>query len=156
MCVCTPAPASAMLGEDHLMLRSFFSNPGRWPKEKHAPMKNFADVRKEMGPQLVQYFTDSEGLVQREYWLANGDMWTVEEANRIRSAIMKNQNPIASGNNGFRSFQFIYADGTQIYYRIARRRVFSILAVRKDFNPGDLGAKSEAYQRMMRIIRPED
>ena len=149
-------PASAMLSEDPQMLRSFYANPGRWPIEKHVDMKRFGTVRRELGPQLVQFFPDQDGLVQREYWLADSDMWTVTEANRIRAAIMKNRNAVASGDTGFRAYQFVYADGTRIYYRMARGMVFSILAVRNDFNPGDLGAKPEAFWKMMRMIRPED
>lgn len=149
-------PVSAMLNEDYVMLRSFYANPGLWPIEKHEWVKGFAKVRKELRPQMLQFYPDAAGQIQREYWQADSTMWTVAQANRIRNAIMKNSNAVSSQNTGFRAYEFVYADGARVFYRMARGKVFSILAVRKDFDPGDFGVKPDAFWRNMHIIRPDE
>lgn len=129
-----------MLGEDYAMIRGFFANPGRWNLEQQTRMRRFAEVRRKHRPSVLQFFTNAEGRVEREYWGNQGAYWTFAQAQEIRDAIMIGRQAGAGIPVGHTGLVFRYADGSRVYFRLAYGLVYSILAVGPDFDPGDLGA----------------
>lgn len=130
-------PALAILGEDYLMMRTYFHKPRRYDLVHEAKFKGFAELRKEMRPIQVHFFANAEGKISKEFWSADASPWTFEQANKIRDAIMRRSHSNASGNS--LGLTWYYSDGARVIYRVIGNRVISIMAVDKDFNPGDLG-----------------
>lgn len=150
-------PAQAMLGEDQLMLRRFFLDKGHWPVAKQTLMTHFAQVRSAMDPQSVQFFADPQGLVQREYWMSDGEMWTMEQALQIRDAIMENRAAQYSGSQSTKAQKlYLYADGSRVLFKMSGPKVFSILAISSQYDAGDLGVMPDALQKITHVIRPRD
>lgn len=138
-----PAPAQAMLGEDYNLMRNYFNGPKGIPTrhpEKRALMENFAKVRRETRPQSLFFYPDAAGRVQREYWLAPPySTWTMADADKIRNAVMVGRSPTGTIALGINGLMIRYSDGSLVYYRTMRGQVYSILAVDKSYDPGDLG-----------------
>jgi hypothetical protein len=130
-------PAQAIMGEDYVMMKTYFQIPRKYPPEHEPKFKSFAELRKEMHPAYVNFYTDVEGKINKEYWCADGKPWTLTQANKIRDAIMRSNSSGTSGNS--LGIIFYYSDGARVTYRLIGTRVISILAVAKDYDPGDLG-----------------
>ncbi|MGE3724976.1 MAG: hypothetical protein AB7I41_05470 [Candidatus Sericytochromatia bacterium] len=130
-------PALAILGEDYLMMRTYFHQPRRYDPVHEPKFKSFAELRKEMRPSHVHFFTNAEGKISKEFWSADGSPWTFEQADKIRNAIMRRSHSNASGNS--LGLVWYYSDGARVMYRVIGSRVISIMAVDKDFSAGDLG-----------------
>lgn len=151
-------PSLAIIGEDAGLLKSYFNGPKGVPRqalEKRGQMERFAKVRIEARPQSVFFYPDKNGKVQREYWLAPpGDMWKLEQADKIRDAVMMGRSPISAQLENLRGMTFNYADGSHVYYRMVRGMVYSLLAVDKSFNPGERSHSVPRYYEYDRIIKP--
>lgn len=137
-------PALAILGEDYVMMRTYFHKPRRYDPIHEPKFKGFADLHKEMRPAYVHYFTNSEGKINKEFWNADGKPWTFEQANKIRDTIMRRSHSNASGNS--LGLTWYYSDGARVIYRVIGNRVISITAMDKDFNAGDLGKMPEWFK----------
>jgi len=148
-------PAQAILEEEQWMLKTYFRDPGLWPPEKRDPMERYAKARIDTQPQLVQLYPDDGGRVLREYWLASGDMWTAQQAHQIRDAIMNRRAPSFQQYLRMDTLIYVYPDRSQVTYRFVRGKVYSILAVSAEWEPGDFGAQPPAYWENAKVIRPE-
>lgn len=126
-------PAQAILGEDYVMLKTYLNHPQRYPKEKEALIKRFAEALYTLRPAHMQIYTNQEGRINKELWTADGQFWTQEQAQKIRDAIML-RNPSSAQISSF-GITWFYSDGAQVIYRMTQGKVFSILALDKKARP---------------------
>ncbi len=125
------------MGVDYVMMKTYFNHRQTYPRELEARLKAFAKLRQDMHPAHVFLYTNSEGRINKQYWEADGDPWTLAQAHQIRDSLM-------TGTPGHQQHSSLgmfwhYSDGARVIYRMSGSKVFSILALDKDFNPGDLG-----------------
>lgn len=112
-------------------------------------------MRKEARPQSLFMYTDAQGLIQRELWVAPMQgMWKPEQADKIRDAIMAGRSLNGSVPLGMMGRRFLYGDGSWVAYRTSKGLIYSILAVDKSFHPGDLGVLPKDMQPEKKIIKP--
>lgn len=131
-------PAQAILDEDYLMIKTYFSHPKKWP-DKKATMEAFARLRLKAKPSIFQCYEDSAQKIKREYWATGSVPWDLRLAHEIRNGIMGGRRPLAVYPLALSGLVYLYADGSRVVYRISHGGVFSILANNKDYDPGDFG-----------------
>ena len=131
------APAQALMGVDYVMMKTYFNHRQSYPRELEIRLKAFAKLRQDMHPAHVFLYTNSEGRINKQYWEADGQPWTLAQAEQIRDHVIAST-PSQQQRNGL-GLVWHYSDGARVIYRMSGSKVFSILAVDKDFNPGDLG-----------------
>ncbi|PIQ23567.1 hypothetical protein COW36_13935 [bacterium (Candidatus Blackallbacteria) CG17_big_fil_post_rev_8_21_14_2_50_48_46] len=135
--------AQAIMGEDYLMLKTYYNHPQKYTKEHEARLLKYAKLRVEMHPAYVHLFANSQGKINKQYWSADGSPWNQTQADKIRDTIMQRS---PSGFSASTLGQtWFYSDGARVTYRMSGGRVFSILAVDKDFSPGDQGRFPEWF-----------
>ncbi len=126
------APAHALLGEDHLMVTSYYSAPSRWPPEMKERLDQYAKAQRELRPQIVQLFKNDDNHIRKEVWVAQGSLWSFAEAHQIRQAIMQNRR-IRTSYLTKNQQVFLYPDGSRVYVQFNPRnyRVHTVWAVDK-------------------------
>lgn len=101
-------------------------------------MKTFAQAQKETRPQMVMFYPDARGTIEREQWVAAPqNRWTFEQADQIRNAIMGGQSAAGVVPSGIEDVLYYYADGTRIFYSISHGSVFSVIAIAKSYKPSE-------------------
>ena len=158
------SPCSAILGENVTLMKTYFNGPkGKDNKaqptrsfEKKPMMERVALIRKQMQPQSVSYFANPGGRILRELWLASpASMWTFEEAQKIQAVIMSGRSSTGAMPVGKHGYTFYYADGSFVYYKVSKDKIFSILAVDKEFDPGERSLTVPRFYEYDRIIKPK-
>lgn len=156
---CVAAPSQAILGESSDLVRTYFNGPKGKPTralEKLPLMTSFATIRRESKPQSLFLYPDDKGLIQRELWIAPPQgMWKPEQADKIRNAIMSGRSLKGSLPFGMMGRQYLYSDGSWVSYRTSKGLVYSIFAVDKSFQPGNMGQLPKGMKEPeKKIIRP--
>lgn len=144
-------PAHAIMGDEADLVRSYFRNPERWTPDKQARMKKYAAIRTELRPTRWHIYANDEGIVEREIWVSASPAWSLQDAIKIRDAIMQKHQLAGQFSPEMDKLVYMYRDGSYVIFSVGLSGIYRIMAISSSLKPMEPAGMPPALRRMIKL-----